>query len=93
MDYKEVIDKEEGNRIVVAESVTATVTSLQNRIIEKVQEATEIEDLYDCLSILQRSNMPCGIDEDEIDAEIDLAMKSGNASQAEVNRVFSRWMH
>lgn len=92
MDYKEAINKEEDYRFVAAESVAATVSSLQSRIIEKVQEATEVDDLYDCLSILQRNDMPCGIDEDEIDAEINLAMKSGNASQAEVNRVFSRWM-
>ena len=39
------------------------------------------------------ASMPCSFSEDELDEEIRLSMKSGNATQDDINAVFSRWMH
>lgn len=93
MRYDDILNEESENTPMLSEPIMSTVSSLRKRIIAKVQVTTEVDDLYDCLNILQTDDMPCGINEDDLDAEIELAMNSGNATKAEVNKVFTRWMH
>ena len=45
------------------------------------------------LETVHEDSMPCFLSEDELDQEITLSMKSGNATSGEVNAVLKRWMH
>ena len=66
------------------------LNTLRRKVISKVEEANSEERLYQCLEALSDSPMPCFFSEEELDVEIRCSMKSGNATQEEVNAVFNR---
>ena len=74
----------------VAYNNTGALNTLRRKIISKVEEADCEERLYQCLEALSESPMPCAFSEEELDKEIHISMKSGNAIQTEVDAVFNR---
>ena len=51
------------------------------------REAKAVRDYF---QDFENDNMPCCLSEEELDKEIYLSMRSGNATQDEVNAVFNR---
>ena len=49
-----------------------------------------MEDYMDQIDNKEEASMPCFFSEDELDEEIRVSMKSGNASQREVDVVLCR---
>lgn len=70
---------------------TSSLNSLKHEIIIRVQASDDRERLYECLEMLGSSPAPGVFSEKELDEEIRLSMKSGNACQEEVDKVFQRW--
>lgn len=50
----------------------------------------ETKAVRDYFQDFENDNMPCCLSEEELDKEIYLSMRSGNATQDEVNAVFNR---
>ncbi|GEM_PF-5602130 len=69
----------------------SSLNSLKHEIINRVQASDDKERLYECLKMLGSSPVPCVFSETELDEEISMSMKSGNASQEEIDMVFQRW--
>lgn len=70
---------------------TSSLNSLKHEIINRVQASDDTERLYECLKMLGSSPVPGVFSEEELDEEISMSMKSGNASQEEIDMVFQRW--
>lgn len=93
MNYEDIINIDDESMKAEEPMLSGSISQLREAVISRASLSNNKDKLYQCLSILDDTAMPCSITEEEIDSEIELAMNSGNATQAEVNRVFSRWMH
>lgn len=79
-DYIDKINREVESSSKAQESAWAMGTRLKPRINEKrVDSSVQLE-----------ASMPCFFSEEELDEEIRVSMKSGNATQREVDAVFCR---
>lgn len=90
MIYEDIINIDGESMNAEEPMYAGSISQLREAVISRVNLSTNKDELYQCLSILDDASMPCSIQEEDIDSEIELAMNSGNATQAEVNRVFSR---
>ena len=81
----------------MATAIKATPTT-HSKTTEAVQVTTtgtqdyphEAKGVRDYFQDFENATMPCCLSEEELDKEIYLSMRSGNATQDEVNAVFNR---
>lgn len=79
-DYLKKINEMEGDSSVVREPVTGmSITQTQMRVRRRSASKDVLEE-----------SMPCFFSEEELDEEIRMSMKSGNATQSEIDAVFCR---
>ena len=79
--------------IPVSYSSPSSMMSLRHQLISKIEVSQNRELLETCLELMSDDPMPCFMSEEELDKEIDQSLKGGNATNEEVNAVFTRWMH
>jgi hypothetical protein len=68
-----------------------SVSALRHQLITQIERTEDTNLLEQCMSLVTEHNMPCFFTEEELDAEIQKSLHSGNATENEVNTVFSRW--
>jgi len=73
-------------------SRNTSIEALRQKVASRVWASNNADRLYQCLETLSEEPMPCFLSEEELDKEVGLSMKSGNATPEEVNQVFGRWM-
>ena len=79
-DYLKKINEKEEDSFVVQEPVTGmSVTQTQMSVRRHSTSRDVLEE-----------SMPCFFSEEELDEEIRMSMKSGNATQSEIDAVFCR---
>ena len=77
-DYLKKINEMEGDSSVVREPMTdMSITQTQMRVRRRSASKDVLEE-----------SMPCFFSEEELDEEIRMSMKSGNATQSEIDAAF-----
>ena len=68
------------------------VQGLKQRLIETIDQSDDEERLQRCLELFYTESMPCMFSEEELDEEIRLSEKSGEATYEEVESIFKKWL-
>lgn len=71
---------------------SAYVQGLKQRLIATIDQSDDEERLQRCLELFYTESMPCMFSEEELDEEIRLSEKSGEATYEEVDSIFKKWL-
>lgn len=72
---------------------SAYVQGLKQRLIATIDQSNDEERLQRCLELFYTETMPCMFSEEELDEEIRLSEKSGEATDEEVESIFRKWQN
>ena len=86
----------ESESLVAAEPAvaygSAYVQGLKQRLIATIDQSDDEERLQRCLELFYTETMPCMFSEEELNEEIRLSEKSGEATAEEVESIFKKWL-
>lgn len=87
----------ESEPLVAAEPAVAYgspyIQSLKQRLKASIDQSNDEESLQQCLEVFYAESMPCMFSEEELDEEIRLSEKSGEATYEEVESIFKKWLN
>lgn len=69
----------------------AGLQDLKERLIASIESCVSVEDLEQCMGILQMDSMPCVYTDDEFRQVLKRAEAEGNANDEEVRKFFAGW--